>query len=211
VLEAPAIGLRQVVVEGTGSDVMRAGPGHRRNSPLPGQPGASVVYGHASAFGGPFRAIPLLQPGDTITATTGQGQFTYEVTDVRRPNDPTPAPLPAGGGRLVLVTAEGSDWRTGWAANRIVYVDATLRGNSQLGPRGRPAYIETAEYPLQGDPDAFIPLVLWLQGFGIVAVALVWTRRRWGAIQTWFVGAPVLLACLWGMVESLGQLLPNLS
>ncbi|GAB3854097.1 sortase [Dactylosporangium cerinum] len=93
-IEAPGIGLRQIVVEGTSSGVMRDGPGHRRDTALPGQPGTSVVYGHAAAFGGPFHRVARLQPGDTITATSGLGIMQYEVTGVRRESDPLPAPCP---------------------------------------------------------------------------------------------------------------------
>jgi sortase A len=210
-LEAPSIHLRQVVVEGTTSGELRSGPGHRRNTPLPGQPGTSVVYGHAAIFGGPFRSITQLKSDDVITATTGQGRFEYRVNGVRRAKDPLPVPLQQGGGRLTLVTAEGHGWRTGWAPDQVVYVDATLVGNTQLGTPGRPRSVTTSEFAMQADPEAFIPLVLWLQVLALAATAAVVTRWRWGGVQTWFVGVPVLLAGLWGMAEAMTQLLPNLS
>jgi sortase A len=208
-LEAPTIGLRQVVVEGTAGAALRDGPGHRRDTPLPGQPGASVLYGHSAAFGAPFRSIPRLQPGAVITVTTGLGQFTYKVTAVRRPGDPLPAPLPKDGGRLTMATAEASGWREGWAPDRVVYVDAALDGESQLGPPGRPTSISTAERPLQGDPDALIPLILWLQLLVAGALTATWARIRWGAAQVWVVGMPVLIAAMWGVLENTAQLLPN--
>jgi sortase A len=211
VIEAPSIGLRQVVVEGTAGAVMRDGPGHRRNSPLPGQPGSSVIFGHASAFGAPFRRVTSLVPGAPIVVTTGQGRFEYEVTGVRRARDPLPAPLQSGGSRIILVTAEGHRWRTGWAANHVVYVDATMKGETQLGKPGRPVAVTTAELPMQGDPDAFVPLVFWLQLLVAAAAAMTWARVRWGGAQTWVVGLPVLAAALWGVAECLGQMLPNLT
>ncbi|MFC5008151.1 sortase domain-bontaining protein [Dactylosporangium cerinum] len=211
-IEAPGIGLRQIVVEGTSSGVMRDGPGHRRDTALPGQPGTSVVYGHAAAFGGPFHRVARLQPGDTITATSGLGIMQYEVTGVRRESDPLPAPLPAGGARLTLVTAEADGWRSGWAPNQVVYVDAVLKsGDVQPGRPGRPTSVAVAEKALQADPDALVPLVFWLQVFVVAALATTWARQRWGGLQTWFVGAPILLACLWGTVETLAEFLPNLS
>ena len=54
-LEIPQIGLREVVLEGTTAGVLVSGPGHRRDSPLPGQAGTSVLFGRQAAFGGPFR------------------------------------------------------------------------------------------------------------------------------------------------------------
>lgn len=211
-IEAPAVGLSQVVVEGTTSGVMRAGPGHRRDTALPGQPGTSVVYGHAAAFGGPFRRVTELRAGDRITVTSGLGIMRYEVTGLRRERDPLPAPVATGGARLTLVTAEADGWRSGWAPDRVVYVDATLRGGDlQPGRPGRPATVTVAEKALQADPDALVPLVFWLQLFVFAALGTTWARQRWGGPQTWFVGVPVLLACLWGTVETLALFLPNLS
>lgn len=209
-LEVPTIGLRQVVVEGTGSTQLWAGPGHRRDTPLPGQPGISHVYGHAAAFGAPFRSVLRLRTGEPIVVTTGQGQFTYHVIGVRRAHDPRP-PLPAQGkGQLTLVTAEGTGWRAGWAPDKVVYVDALMEGETQLPIPGRPTTIADAEKPMQGDPDALIPLVLWLQILAAAALLATWARIRWGGAQTWVVGVPILLAGLWGFLESAAQLLPNL-
>lgn len=211
-IEAPGLDLRQMVVEGTTSSVMRDGPGHRRDTALPGQPGTSVIYGHASAFGGPFGRITELQQGDLITVTSGLGIFQYEVTGLRREKDPLPAPLQAGGARLTLVTAEADGWRSGWAPNRVVYVDAVRKsGDLQPGRPGRPTSVTVAEKALQADPDGLVPLVFWLQLFVFAALALTWARQRWGGLQSWFVGLPVLLACLWGTVETLSLFLPNLS
>ncbi|MFD0568514.1 sortase domain-bontaining protein [Kitasatospora gansuensis] len=73
VLDIPALGLRQtVVVEGTtGRDLMR-GPGHRRDTVLPGQRGVSVLFGRRVSFGAPFARIGELRDGDRIEVTTGQ-------------------------------------------------------------------------------------------------------------------------------------------
>jgi sortase A len=211
-IEAPDIGLRQIVVEGTSSGVMRAGPGHRRDTALPGQPGTSVVYGHAAAFGGPFHRVTSLQPGAAVTVTSGLGIMRYEVAGLRREQDPLPPPLPSGGARLTLVTAEADGWRSGWAPNRVVYVDAILKGGDlQPGLPGRPTAVPVAEKALQADPDALVPLVFWLQLFVAAALATTWARQRWSGPQTWFAGVPVLLACLWGTVETLAEFLPNLS
>jgi sortase A len=60
-LEIPRLGLREVIVEGTSSDPMMSGPGHRRDTPLPGQVGTSVIAGWRATYGGPFRSIDQLR------------------------------------------------------------------------------------------------------------------------------------------------------
>ena len=54
-LSIPRLGISQVVVEGTASGDTLAGPGHLRDTVLPGQVGTSVVYGRAATYGAPVR------------------------------------------------------------------------------------------------------------------------------------------------------------
>jgi sortase A len=198
-----------VVVEGTTSAQLADGPGHLSDTPLPGEQGVSVIFGRSTTYGRPFNGIRGLGPHDTISVTTSLGVFTYRVTDVRYPGDPLPAPLPAGGARLVLVTSYASGWRSGWAPDQTVLVDATLQGKAN--PTGAtPSAVPTAALPMQGLSAALFPLVLWLQALVLVAVGVVWGRRRWGGWKTWLVGMPLLLAVLWGATESAMLLLPNL-
>lgn len=209
-IEAARIGMRYVVVEGTSSGDLRVGPGHRRDTPLPGQPGASVLYGRAVAFGGPFQHIAELRPGDTVTVTTGQGTFDYKVDGARRAGDPLPEPLRSGTGRLTLVTAEGVSWRAGWAPDRAVYVDSTLQGSAQPAPAGRPRGLPDAEQAMRGDLGALVPTVMWLQLLAIAGGAAAWAQVRWDGPRTWLTCLPVILAAVWGATESAVQLLPNL-
>jgi sortase A len=209
-VEAPAIGMRYVVVEGTAPGDLRAGPGHRRDSPLPGQVGWSILYGRAAAFGGPFGRVTELRRGDIITVTTGQGTFDYRVEAVRHAGDPNPAPLAIGAGRLTLATAEGTSWRRGWAPNRVVYVDAALQGTPQPAPAGRPTAVPKEERAMATDGGALVPLVLWLQALLLAAAAAAWATARWGGPPTWLACSPIVLAALWGASESAAQLLPNL-
>ena len=211
ILDSAAGGLSNVVVvEGTTGQVLQDGPGHRRDTVLPGQAGVSVVYGRSVTFGGPFAQAPTLRAGDTIKATTGQGEFTYVVDRVRRPGDDVPPPLAAGAARLVLVTSEGDGWRGRWAPDRTVFIDATLTGAAQPNPGGRLGSVTAAEQPMGRDSVSLLPLMLWLQVFVLASAVLVWTWYRWGRWQSWLVGLPVLLAVLWGLAENALALLPNL-
>lgn len=210
-LDAPALGLKQVVVvEGTASSDLFRGPGHRRDTPLPGQAGVSLVYGRATLFGGPFGDLAGAAKGAQIRVTTGQGEFTYVVDSVRRVGDPYPQPLQPGAGRLTLVTASGASASNLWQPTDPLYVDATLQGKAQPAPAGRPAAVPQAEKAMRGDIGALFPLVLWIPLLLLAGVLTVWAAERWGRWQAWLAGAPVILAVLWGTSETAVRLLPNL-
>ena len=123
-MSSPSLGISAVVVvEGTTSGDLMNGPGHLRNSVLPGQMGTSYIFGRASMFGGPFSGISSAKAGDLITVTTGQGVFTYAVDAVRTVDSPLPQPLTAGKGRLTLITAAGDGLFGAWRPSDAVYVE----------------------------------------------------------------------------------------
>ncbi len=82
-IEAPAIGLHAVVVQGTGTGELRNGPGHYPDTPLPGAPGTVAIAGHRTTYGAWFRHIDSLDPGDRITLTMPYGKVTYKVERTR--------------------------------------------------------------------------------------------------------------------------------
>jgi sortase A len=210
-INVPELGLRNsVVVEGTSADELKLGPGHRRDTPLPGQPGVSVIFGRSVTYGAPFAQASKLKAGDQITVTTGQGKFSYRVSDVRGAGDPLPPRLPVGGSRVILESSVTAGWQQGFTPARTVYVDATLVGKTQPAPSGRLGSIPKSEREMRGDPSVLIALVFWLQALVLVAVALVWGRERWGAWQSWIVGVPLLTAVAWGTSSTALALLPNL-
>lgn len=209
-LESSTGGLDQlVVVEGSSASDLRSGPGHLPGTPLPGQPGAVVIMGRSVSYGHPFGRIAQFHAGDKIIATTGEGQYTYVVEDVRRPGDLLPQPLPAGGSQLTLVTSEGSGWRAGWAPSHAIYVDAVLQGKAAAGAAttGAP---RPADAVMTNDTGGLYEVLLWLQLLIGVSILILLGRRKWGAWQVWLVGMPLLLAALWGVTNSAWPLLPNL-
>ena len=207
-MEIRAIGLTQVVSEGTTSGVLLDGPGHRRDTPLPGQAGTSVIFGRRAAFGGPFSDITSLRVGDVITMTTGQGTWNYTVFSIRAEGDPVPPPLAAGSSRLLLVTAAG----TAYLPNGLIRVDAELDGQAVGGaPRLiAPAALPQEERALEGDTSTAWVLALWLQLLLVLAVATVWAWFRWGRAQTWIVFTPLLILVGLGAAGEIARLLPNL-
>lgn len=209
-LDVPGAGIDQVVVvEGTTSRQLLAGPGHSPDTPLPGQYGDSVLLGRALAYGGPFGRIGSLRAGDRLTVTTGQGTFTYRVEDVRGPGDRLPSPLTAQQSRLTLVTAAGG-WLGPLTPTHAIYVDALLvKGTAQPVPAPLPAPAADA-LPMAGNPHALVPLIFWLEALvasGALA-GLAW--RRWGRWESWIVGVPLVVGAAWGTSEALIQFLPNL-
>ena len=208
VIDIPQIGVHEVFVEGTSSDTLKAGPGHRRDSVLPGQQGISTLMGRAGAFGGPFGRIQELAPGDSFTVRTGQGKQVFEVIGVRYAGDPTPASPKGGESRLTLQTARGP----AYIPNGVAYVDAQLR--SEVQPSGQRQTTFTALPPedkaMATDTSTVWALVFALQFLVLTQLAAVWAYRRIGAQKTWVVFVPVGLLAILYVTNQLTILLPNL-
>ncbi len=207
-LEIPEIGLRQVVVEGTTPSALFTGPGHRRDTPLPGQIGASVIMGRRAAFGGPFAKIGQLEAGDTVRVTTGQGTFEYAVIGVRREGDEVPPPAPAGTGRLLLATAGGQ----AFLPNGILRVDAELSEGAVVGPARlvTAAGLPASEKLMGADTSTLWALALWIQALIAMSLAAVWAWHRWGRPQAWIVFFPPLVLVGLATSGEVARLLPNL-
>jgi LPXTG-site transpeptidase (sortase) family protein len=208
-LEIPSVHVHEVVGEGTTGGVLMDGPGHRRDTPLPGQVGASVVLGRAAAYGGPFKHLHELRPGATIKVTTGQGISTFTVIGKRSSGDPAPPAVASGKGRLVLVTATGLPFVPGDALR----VDADLETQAFARPPNviPSEVLPSSEQPLGTDTSTLWALVLWLEALVLVAVAIVWSWHRWGHHQTWIVLVPLAVLVSIYVIDEFMRLLPNLS
>lgn len=206
-LEVPGTGIREVVREGTGSRVTASGPGHRRDTVLPGQAGTSVLFGRRAGFGGPFAAVPALRRGTVLRITTGQGRQEFEVVAVRRDGEPA-APLAPGRSRVTLVTADGP----AFVPSGVVRVDADLRGPATPAPARALAAgaLPPSEQALAGDRTGLVGLLLLAQALLLVACAAAWARARWGARQAWVVGVPALTLLGLAVAHQTSVLLPNL-
>jgi sortase A len=208
-LEIPRLGLRDIVVEGTSSGDLLKGPGHRADSPLPGEQGVSVMYGRAATFGAPFGRLQKLEPGDAITVVDGAGTFQYVVKDVRRAGSPLPQPIGANASRLTLASAAANGWRAILAPSAPLYVDADMQGTAVAEPGGRPSSVPGSEKLMGVDSGALDSLVHWLFLLIVTAAAAAWAFARWGRWQTWIVAAPTVGAALWLVSETAMRVLPN--
>lgn len=201
-IEIPRLGVSQVVVEGTSSGVLMAGPGHRRDTPLPGQAGASVLLGRSGLFGGPFSVLGELRRGDEIVVTTGQARSTFAVVGRRDSSQPVPRPTVAPAS-LVLSTASPP-----LAPDRSLIVNADLTSDLLPGRVDRTA-ITDAERSLAPDPGAALPVMLWAQALVALAAVTSWAYLRWLRWPAYLISTPILLAVLWNLYENVAKLLPN--
>jgi LPXTG-site transpeptidase (sortase) family protein len=207
-IEIPKLKLSEVIVEGTDSNTLRTGVGHRRDTVLPGQEGISVLFGRAWSYGGPFANLANLHVGDQIISYTGQGKATYVVTALRHAGDKGLGPVKAGTSTLVLTTAQGAFY----TPSRVLRVDAQLQGKAfDSGLRvTKWAAVPPQDRELAIDTTAPWWLALSLLGLFLVEVAGLWALRRFGPAKTWLVFAPLLGLSLIVAVEQATRLLPNL-
>ncbi|MBG0852924.1 class E sortase [Streptomyces spinoverrucosus] len=207
-LTIPALDVEEVVAEGTTSEVLMSGPGHRRDTPLPGQAGTVVVMGRQWAYGSPFNDLHNLPVGARMELTTGQGKSVYEVTGLRRAGDELPPPPTEGQGRLTLITATGGPY----TPNGVLRVDAKLLTDVRPNPPRDLAtgWIASSEQALGTDGNAWLEVFLWTQALLLASLLTVAAYRFWGRWQTWICAAPLLAAL--GLADSgaIAALLPNL-
>jgi sortase A len=82
-LRIPRIDVDEVLFEGVDRQTLKDGPGHMESTPLPGEPGNSVVSGHRTTHGRPFFDFDLLVVGDDIEVETDIGTHVYRVREMR--------------------------------------------------------------------------------------------------------------------------------
>jgi sortase (surface protein transpeptidase) len=80
-LYIPAFGSDFVftVIEGTSDRVLEIGPGHYKDTALPGEPGNFSIAGHRVGKGAPFNDLDLLRSCDAIVIETQTDWFVYRV------------------------------------------------------------------------------------------------------------------------------------
>jgi len=202
IINIPSIGIRDmVVVQGTNPQNLMVGPGHRRDSPMPGQAGVVQIYGRRATFGAPFSRLGELRPGDTITAITGQGTSIYTVAAAAPSSVIIHDPAQA---RMVLLTAYSPTVPTYY-----YQVDADLTSTIKPSP-GVATSIYATELPLANDSSALTMAMMWSLALVLIAAIGTVAAIRWSPWAAYLAGVPLALAALWNLYESLAALLPNL-
>jgi sortase A len=83
-IEIPSIDVKEIVVSGVTVEDLRDGPGHFRNTVLPGQRANAAIAAHRTGYGGPFGDLDKLKPGDKIVVSYKNGdRYVYSVRDSR--------------------------------------------------------------------------------------------------------------------------------
>jgi LPXTG-site transpeptidase (sortase) family protein len=84
VIRIPRLEVDMVVVEGTGPEQLRKGPGHYRDTAMPWDPSGRVgIAGHRTTYLQPFLSLDKLRGGDLIVLETKRGSFHYKVRSSR--------------------------------------------------------------------------------------------------------------------------------
>jgi sortase A len=206
VYQIPRINGEQVIVQGIGSDDTKKGPGHDPSTPAPGQAGNVVIVGRQLSYGGPFRHLGSLAPGDSIIVTTRQGQFTYTVTSSATTSLGDPRPVArTTDSRMTLITADPG---FGWSNEHVVVAKLTGQGLQAPGPLPlRPPGVAPGKSTeLNG---RWGPILLWGELFAIVlCVAIYLYRRRWNRAVTYLLTTPLLIALAVLFFRAVDTLLP---
>jgi sortase A len=201
VIRIPAIGIDDVVVQGTDPTDLEKGPGHYAGTPMPGDPGNAAIAGHRTTYLHPFYDLNELRDGDPIYVTTVQGTFRYDVTGsaVVQPTDvavldPTSTPT------LTLTTCNPRYS----AATRLV-VTASLVESAGWGKApGPPQPVAGATAPPA--PAGWVGAATWgLACAGLVVITVANCRRR---RRAWVVLGAATLVALFYFFGALSPLLP---
>lgn len=202
------IGLDVMVVEGTDSNTMRSGVGHRRDTVLPGQEGMTVLFGRAWSYGAPFGKIAHLKVGDAFTIYTGQGKAQYSVSGLRHAGDKGLSPVRAGTNQLVLTTAQGEFF----SPTSVLRVDAELQGEAfETGLRvAEWGKVPAESRELSIDTRFVWLLVLTLALLLVTQLGLIWFARKFGRAKAWLIFAPIFGLALVLCIDQATRLLPNL-
>ena len=211
VIAIPKIGLSMVVVEGTGTAQLEAGPGHYPATPLPGEAGNVAIAGHRTTYLHPFYNLNLLVPGDAIVIDTVQGIFLYQVlTSVAvSPTDvavaaPTPTPT------LTLTTCNPR-----YSAAQRLVVHAALVGSALAGHHtaASPAVVighQSPVVPKEPNHD-WARAILWGLAVAAITIATWWgastTRARRRALVV-IVGTLAWVVVVFYFFTAVAPLLP---
>jgi sortase A len=205
-LQIPSLELEAVVVEGTTGGQLARGPGHFRNTVMPGVKGNTAIAGKRTTYGGPFSNLENLEPGDQIQTTTSRGVFRYQVDRKARTVSPGQRdPLrPTKSGRLTLITSDPAYLAT----DRLVVTARMLSKPVKSETAAPTAVVDEPESGLSGDFRVWAQTLIYAQLLVATFLVARILYRRWLRWPTYLITTPILLAMLILFFESVSMLLP---
>jgi sortase A len=204
-MDIPAIGLTQTVIEGTTPSDLKTGPGHLTDTPLPGEAGNVVIAGRRTTYGAPFARLGDLARGDIVKVDTGQGTVSYVINTVQHLSPGATDPvLATPDNRLTLLTSDPA-----FIASGRLVVEASLQGLPLDLAQRRTVLVGAADLGLTGDPLGLALGLVWAELLGLT-VYLVWRyRHRWSPEVLYLLTAPVVLILAVLTFSSLDLMLPG--
>jgi sortase A len=82
-LRIPALGVNEIIVNGTDTRSLKKGPGRYLKSAVPGEGELVYVAGHRTTYGAPFSRIDRLKKGDRVLVQLPYATFEYRITGHR--------------------------------------------------------------------------------------------------------------------------------
>ncbi|MGA2837665.1 MAG: class E sortase [Acidimicrobiales bacterium] len=175
VLSIPKIALSMVVVEGTGTDQLRSGPGHYTGTPLPGEAGNVAIAGHRTTYLHPFYDLNELVPGDAIDILTVQGLFVYHVVSSQSVSPSDVSVVAATASPMLTLTT----CTPRYSASQRLVVQADLVADVLSGTPAA-AHPPADKAPVKAGAPA--PTTI---------------RKDWGAAIAWGVAVAALITAIW--------------
>jgi LPXTG-site transpeptidase (sortase) family protein len=133
----PKINMDAIVVEGSSRRALSDGPGHMKETAMPGEIGNAVITAHRDTF---FRHIYELIKGDQIQVRRNGRTFTYEVTGKKivMPEDLSVI-KPTTDAQLTLITCYPT-YYIGPAPKRLVVFSKLTQSDGQTGNEAAQAH-----------------------------------------------------------------------
>ncbi len=207
-LQIPRLGTNVVVAQGDSPQQLRSGPGHRSDTPLPGDVGNSVIVGHRSGWGGPFNDLAQLQKGDYIVVqipfvVENDGSLqtgVFKVTSVAPASSSDVRPFaPSTDRRITIVTGTGGEF-----SNRRLVVTAVSGKEGVLQAPTSATRATTGG----GSPLFNTDVLLAIVGFAGAFLVYMLARKRYRLPLVIAVMSPLILLGLLGLMLNLDAALP---
>lgn len=136
-LEVPRLGVDMVVVEGTGADELKRGPGRDPRTSMPGEGRLVYIAGHRTTYSAPFAHIDRLEPGDRVRLELPYATVVYAVTHHRIVDDQDLSVLRSGASEEIALQACHPRF---FASQRYIVwarpIEITPRGGEAFRPSG---------------------------------------------------------------------------